>query len=185
MIAFLIALYLIMIIKFVEYMYCSRIRRQPPLVASNNGLRQLVIEQIKTYYPDAKNICEIGSGLGGLARRIAKNTNANVYALENMPCTVFVAKMFDFLTRAKNKTIWCDAFRWLNDTKIKFDIAVAYLGPEFTTILPKYKNKIQVIISLDFEIENMKPTRIINLGYGFTLYNHKKYPHRLFIYELR
>ena len=37
---------------------------------------------------------------------------------------------------------------------------------------------------LDFEIEKMRPTRVIDLGYGYTLYNHKKYPHRVFVYEL-
>jgi 16S rRNA A1518/A1519 N6-dimethyltransferase RsmA/KsgA/DIM1 with predicted DNA glycosylase/AP lyase activity len=157
---------------------------QPPLVGSNNSLRRLVINQIKIYYGNAKNICEIGSGFGGLARDIANNTNANVYALENMPFTAGVSKFFDFITGARSKTIWCDAFDWLNNTDKIIDVAVAYLGPSFTKKLLKYKRKIRVIISLDFEIKNMKPTRVINLGYGYTLYNHKKYPHRVFIYEL-
>ena len=184
LIVFLILLYVFFAIKFVEYIYCSRIRQQPPLVSSNRGLRRLVLQQIKTYYPHAKNICEIGSGLGGLARYLAKNTNANMYALENMPFTVLGAKFFDFITGTRCKTIWCDAFKWLNDTDKKIDVAIAYLGPSFTTTLSKYKNKIHVIISLDFEIENMRPTRTIDLGHGYTLYNHKKYPHRVFVYEL-
>ena len=157
---------------------------QPPLVGSSLGLRRLVINQIKTYYSDAKNICEVGSGFGGLAREIANNTAGDVYALENMPFTAGVSKFLDFIMGACSKTIWCDAFKWLNDTDKKIDVVVAYLGPSFTKTLLKYKRKIRVIISLDFEIKGIKPTRVIDLGYGYTLYNHKKYPHRVFVYEL-
>ena len=185
LVVFLILLYVFLAIKFVEYIYCAHIRQQPPLVSSARGLRRLVLQQIRTHYPHAKNICEIGSGLGGLARYIAKNTNANVYALENMPFTVLGARFFDFITHARSKTIWCDAFEWLDKTNKKIDVAIAYLGPSFTTRLPKYKNKIRVIISLDFEVANMRPTRVVDLGHGFTLYNHKKYPHRVFVYELQ
>lgn len=185
LIVFLILLYVFFIIKFVEYIYCAHIRSQPPLVSSNHGLRRLVLKQIHTYYPYAKNICEIGSGLGGFARYIAKNTDANVYALENMPFTVLGARFFDFIMGSRSKTIWCDAFEWLNKTNKKIDVAIAYMEPSSTTRLTKYKNKIRVIISLDFEIEKMRPTRVIDLGCGYTLYNHKKYPHRVFVYELQ
>jgi len=48
----------------------------------------LVVSEIIKNYPNAKNICEIGAGFGGLARAVARNTNANVYALENKNRTV-------------------------------------------------------------------------------------------------
>lgn len=184
LVVFLIVLYVFLAIKFIEYIYCVHVKNQPPLVGSSRDLHRLVINQIKTYYDNAKNICEIGSGFGGLARDIANNTAADVWALENMPFTAGVSKFLDFMMGARSKTIWCDAFDWLNKTDKKIDVAVAYLGPSFTKKLLKYKHKICVIISLDFEIKGKKPTRVIDLGHGYTLYNHKKYPHRVFVYEL-
>lgn len=174
------------IVKFFEYVWCANIRHQPPSVASNDYERRLVIEQIKTKYPKAKNICEIGSGFGGLARTIARNTKANVYALENMPFAAFVSKTVDKLSCCKNnKTIWCDAFAFLDNTYMKFDVAIAYLGPTVTQMIKKYKDKIKVVISLDFEIKNIKPKHVIDMGYGNTVYKGIKYPHRLFIYEFK
>ena len=172
-------------IYLIEYVYCAYVRRQPPLVFSNKKSRQIVIEQIKTYYNHAKNICEIGSGTGSFARQIARNTKSNIDALENLPCPAFLSKMLDFLTCSKNKTIWCDAFKYLDCTNKKFDVAVAYLGPDDVYKILKYKHKIDVFISLDFQIKNVKPTRTIDAGPGYTMFNHKKYPHKLFIYEFR
>jgi hypothetical protein len=175
-----------MAIKLFEHTYCFCIRHQPPFVASNDYERQLVVEIIKNKYPDAKNICEIGSGFGGLARTIAHNTNTNVYALENMPFSAFVSKVSDKISRCKNnKTIWTDAFKYLDNTDMNFDIAIAYLGPTYTPIIKNYKNKINTLISLDFEIKGNKPKQVIDIGHGYTIYKRKKYPHRIFIYEFK
>ena len=175
------------VFKCFEYMYCTHIRIQPPLVSSNKYERYLAVEQIKTKYPNAKNICEIGSGFGGLARKIARaNRGANVYALENMPFSAFVSKVMDRLTYCKNnKTIWGDAFEYLDNTDVKFDIAVAYLGSDVTQKIKKYKNKIRVFISLDFELNGIKPNRVIDVNGGCTLYKGVKYPHRLYVYEFQ
>ena len=183
----LIALILVNIfiwVKLFEFIYCAHIRHQPPLVSSTKTAQKNIIKQINTKYPNAKNICEVGSGFGGLARAIARDTNSNVYALENMPFSAFISITMDKILHCKrNKTIWCDAFKFLDNTKINFDIAVAYLGPTATPKIHKYKNKIKVLISQDFEIKNLVPKYVINLGKGYTIYNKKKYPHRLFIYE--
>ena len=69
-------------------LYCACVRHQPPFVASPDLSRKLVVSEIIKNYTNAKNICEIGSGFGGLARAVARNTNANVYALENKNRTV-------------------------------------------------------------------------------------------------
>ena len=169
--------------KCIEFIYCAFIRRQPPLVSSTTKMRKVVIEQIKQTCPVAKNICEIGSGFGGLARMIAKNTNADVYALENMPFSAWVSKVCDKLFCKNNKTIWCDAFKFLDNTDKQFDVAVAFLGPKLTPQMQKYANKIDVFISLDFEIPNLVPIYVIEIPGGYTEYNHKKYPHRLFVYK--
>lgn len=174
-------------IKFFEYVYCANIKHQPPLVASPSCLRRNTVEQIVKYYNKSKNICEIGAGFGGLARAVAKQTKANVYALENMPFSAFVSKTCDLLSGCKNNhTIWCDAFEYLDKTNKKFDVAVAYLGPTATPKLQQYKNKIRVLISLDFEIKGLNPVRVIDLSKnGYTLYKRVKYPHRLFVYHFK
>ena len=173
-------------LKFFEHVYCTNIRHQPPLVVSSDYERHFVIEQIKTKYIGAKNICDIGAGFGGLARAVARNTNAKVYALENMPFSAFVSKMLDKLCRCKNnETIWCDAFKFLDKTDIKFDVAIAYLSPTAMQMIKRYKNKIDVLISLDFEIEGLKPKSVIDVGKGYTSYNRIKYPHRLFVYDFK
>ncbi len=183
-IVFMFDLYLV--IKFIEYVYCGAIRHQPPLVSSPKKLRKQVVCEIALNYPDAKNICELGSGFGGLARMIACKTNANVYALENMPFAVFISKACDFLLQCKNnKTIYCDAFNWLEDTGVHFDIAIAYLGPNVTPKIKKYRKKIDVLISLDFEIPELAPKRVIKLKHGYTKYKKIKYPHRIFVYEFK
>ncbi len=172
-------------IKFFEYVYCANIKHQPPLVASNARLRQHTLEQIMKHYPKSKNICEIGSGFGGLARAVAKRTKANVYALENMPFSAFVSKTCDLLFGCQNNhSVWCDAFKYLDKTNKNFDVAIAYLGPIITPKIQQYKNKIRVLISLDFEIKDPKPVRVIDLSkYGYVIYKRVKYPHKLFIYE--
>ena len=54
---------------------------------------------------------------------------------------------------------------------------------EITALKQQYKDKIDVLISLDFEIPNLKPKRIIDLKCGYVIYHKTKYPHKLFIYE--
>ena len=177
---------LFLIFKFIEFVYCANIRFQPPLVSSTRKLRQYVVNQIRTNYPNAKNICEVGSGFGGLARTIARNTGANVYALENMPFSAWTSKILDWISGCKtNKTIWCDAFKYLDNTNQKFDVAVAFLGPTLTPKIYKYKNKIDVLISLDFEIPELKPKHVLDIGHGCTVYKKIEYPHKLFVYEFK
>ena len=157
--------------------------RQPPCVSSEKCERRAVVEQIKSCYPYANNIIEIGCGYGGLARYVARKTDAHVVGVENMPFCVFVARIGNLFCK-KSKTVWVDAFEYLNKTDIKFDVAIAYLGPKYTPKLKKYRRKISVLISMDFEIGNEKPVRIIDLTQcGYTIYNGQKYPHKLFVYE--
>ncbi len=175
---------LFLLIKFVEYIYCSHFVRQPPLVQSIAPLRQATTDYIRANYKNAQNICELGSGFGGLARQVARKTRARVYALENMPFSAFLSKVLDIITMSRNRTIWCDAFKYLDDTDVKFDIAIAYLGPDFTNRIYVYRDKIRILISLDFELDGVAPISIIDVGHGYTRYNGKKYPHKLFIYDM-
>lgn len=166
-----------------EYFVCIYIRRQIPFVPSNRRSHKLLAAEINKRYPNAKLICEIGSGYGTMARFLGRNTKANVIALENMPISVLISKTAD-LFQNKSKTIKCDAFEYLDKTKQKIDIGVAYLSPIDSTKLLKYKGKIKTLITLDFAIvDKLEPTKTIHIGHGYTLYNHKKYPHKIFIYD--
>lgn len=185
-IVFLMCLILFFTAKNIEFIYCAYIMRQPPLVASPEYMRQKVVQLIISRYQNAKNICELGTGFGGLARMIARKTKANVYALENMFFSAFVSKTSDYLFGCKNNhTICCNIFDYLETTDKHFDVAVAYLGPTVTPMIYKYKNKIDVLISLDFEISGLEPKYVIDIGCGYTWYKGIIYPHRLFIYEFK
>lgn len=176
--------YLYFFIKVFEHLYCSFIRKQVPFVPSRKKSRKAVADQINTYYKNAKNVLEIGSGFGGLARYTARNTDTNVVALENMIFSASISKLLDFISLSKkSKTVWVDAFDFLKNTDKKFDVALAYLGTEATSILKNYADKFDVLISLNFEIPDLKPVRIVDLKSGYVVYNNKKYPHKLFVYE--
>ncbi len=163
----------------------SAVRHNIPFVPSASVLRDAVVREIRHNYKDAKTVCEIGSGYGALARKISKECNVNVVALENMPFTFFIAKCADVLTRAgRVKTLWCDAFEYL-DAGHKFDIGVAYLGPWVNGRLAKYKQNFRVLITLDVPVPGLKPVKIVDVGRGYTRYGRYKYPHKLFIYEFK
>jgi len=171
------------IIKFVEYVYCAFIIKQPPNVSTVKITKQKIVEQINTYYKMAKTVCDIGSGYGNLARFIAKNTNKKVVGIENVKFSVYVSKILNVFCGGNLKIIQHDAYDYFDKTEQIFDICIAYLGPQEVQKLIKYKHKMRVLICVDFKINSVKPTRIINAGHGYTLFNHKKYPHKLFIYE--
>lgn len=171
-----------LLVRGAEYLYAAFIRRQPPFVPSNKYLRRATGDVICNNYPCAKLVCEIGSGFGGLSRYIARRCNCNVIALENMMFSSFVSWCGDLFCR-QSRTIRCDALKYMKNTDKHFDIAVAYLGPKLTPTLSEYKDKFSVLITLDFEIPEMRPVRIIDVGHGMTRYNGVLYPHKLFIYK--
>ena len=181
--AMLVAIFeLFALIYFIEYVVAVEVFHQPPFVPTTKRNQEQVVQYINKNYPNAKYICEVGSGYGRMARYIGKHTNAKVIALENMPISALISKTADLFQR-KSKTIKCDAFKYLNNTNKKFDIAIAYLSPTHTTELFKLKDKFDVLISLDFEVKNEKPDEIVDNGPGYTVYNRKKYPHKMYIYK--
>ncbi len=183
--------YLIAAIIFfaIVYIFCRTTehvaclwRHQIPFVPSNEILRDAVVKEILAHYPNMKTVCDLGSGYGGLARKIARKCNMNVTAIENMPFAMCMSKFMDFITRTKSKTVWCDAFEYLENGD-GFDIAVAYLGPGINDRLAEYTDKFRVLITLDVPVDGLSPARTIDMGRGATYYGTKKFPHKLFIYE--
>ncbi len=164
-----------------EYMWCI-IHNQIPFVASSKYLRRAVVTEIQRHFPHATSVVDIGSGYGGLARHIAKNCDMTVVALENMPFTIMIARIMNFITRSRVKIIKCDAFEYLKSSP-HFNIGVAYLGPNVNPRLKEYTKQFDVIITLDVPIEKLKPTRVIDVGHGCTHYGRHKFPHKLFVYD--
>ena len=165
----------------IEYLWCV-FHNQIPCVRSSRYLRRAVVSEIQKHFPDATSACDIGAGYGGLARYIARHCNMSVVALENMPFTITIARIFNFITQSRVQIIKCDAFEYLKSSP-RFNIGVAYLGPTVNHRLTEYKKQFDVIITLDVPIEKLKPTRIIDVGHGSTRYGRHKYPHKLFVYD--
>ena len=153
-------------------------------MASSKYLRRALVNEIDKHFPHATSLCDIGAGYGGLARYVAKHRKISVVALENMPFTITVARIINFITRSRVQIIKCDAFEYLK-TSPRFDIGVAYLGPNVNHRLAEYVDKFNVIITFDVPIDGLKPTRIIDVGHGNTRYGFHKYPHKLFIYDFQ
>ena len=174
---------LYLIITRSEYIWCV-FHNQIPYVASSKYLRRALVTEINKHFPNATSICDIGAGYGGLARYIAKKCDMTVVALENMPFTITMARVMNFVTHSRAKIVRCDAFKYLK-TSPKFDIGVAYLGPTVNHRLAELKDSFDVIITFDVPIDKLKPTRIIDVGHGTTRYGNRKYPHKLFVYDFR
>lgn len=185
LIAFLIFVGELYILVYgVEYLWCVYHKKQIPFVHSSKYLRRVVTDEIRTHFPNATSACDIGAGYGGLARYVARHCKMSVVALENMPFTITIARIKNLITRSRVQIIKCDAFEYLK-TSTHFNIGIAYLGPDINDRLAKYKNKFDAIITLDVPIEQLKPTRIIDVGHGATRYGRHKYPHKLFVYDFR
>ncbi len=169
-------------IKITEYLYCAIILKQPPFVPSSRYLRYALVKEIHKRYSNCRVACDIGSGYGGLARFVARQCGCRVVALENMPFSAVVSWLNNAFCPSV-RTVYRDAFKYLANTDEIFDVGIAYLGPDYVSQLLRYKKRFRVLITLDFEIPEMRPVRIIDVGHGMTRYNGVLYPHRLFVYE--
>ena len=88
-----IAIVILYDIYVIEYFYTTRIRGQVPLVFSSRKSRKLVAQYIARNYKNAELICEVGSGIGGMKRMVARYVNARVIGLENIRFNVFCSKI--------------------------------------------------------------------------------------------
>ena len=180
----LIGLEFYLIFRLVEHWWCLIIKKQIPYMASDKKLRRAVASYIQTYCPNAKSVCEIGAGYGWLARYVGRCCNIPVVALENMPFTFFLAKLFQIFPGGRWVSwVRCDAFDYLKNYKKKFDVGIAYLGPVVNDRLVDVLDKFGVLIVLDVPITGKKPFQVVDLGSGCTRYGRLKFPHKLFVYK--
>ncbi len=170
-------------VKFIEYSWNVIVSKKPPFVPANKAECAAVVQQINAFYPCANTVLELGSGYGGLARYIARNTSAHVVGVERMPASAFISWVSDKLHRVNSRTVWGDVFGYLKNMGGRVDIAVAYMGPKVTPVLADYSNKFDVLISVDFAVPEITPVRVVDVCDGYTWYAGKKYPHRLYVYE--
>lgn len=184
LVVLLIVLDVYLFARHVTYVLCAFFWRQVPFMASNKKLRHAVAHQISQYYPNARTAVEIGCGYGGMARYVSRKCAVRTVGLENIWFTSVVARVCDFLSRADSKTIRCNAFEYMERDGEKFDIALAYMGPCFMSRIYDFcARRSRVLISLDFPVPGVQPTRQIDVSEGGTRYNGVVYPHRLYVYE--
>ena len=170
------------LITLIQRVISVHILHKVPIVSSTRCLRRAVVRAINQHYPDARTAYEIGSGYGGLARKMARRCGLNVTALEYMPVCAWVSHMLDRITFANSKTVRCDAFKYLETAK-HVDIAVSYMGPADNDLIIKMHNRFDVLILVDVPVKHTKPTRVIDIGYGGTKIGTTYYPHKLYVYE--
>jgi len=135
-----------------------------PEVPSSTKLRNAVVSEIRARYPDAKTVIDIGSGWGGMTRRIAcEFSGASVTGIELMPlsfgCSA-LAKLF--AGPANAKFVIGDAIKFIKNSD-GFDVGVCYCGTALMKDIPSLSDKFKLIISLDFPIPNVRPIKIIKL----------------------
>lgn len=169
------------VVRIAEYTSCV-FRHQIPFISTSRHCRTAIVRAINDFYPHARTVCEIGSGYGGLARKIARNCAVDVIALENMPFCAMVSRAFDRITGLRCRTIWCDAFDYLSRTE-RFDVAIAYMGPSINNRVAAMRDSFKVLILVDVPADDITPTHTIDVGHGATRYGRRFYPHKLFIYE--
>lgn len=157
---------------------------QIPIVNSDHVIRRAVVREIRTRYPGARTVCEIGSGYGAMARKIARRCHVSVTGIENMPICATISRTIERLTCTQCRTVWDNAFKYLA-TGVHFDIAVAYLGPVVNDRVISMRNAFDVLILIDVPARDVQPTHIVDIGHGYTRYGRDKYPHKLFIYDFR
>ncbi len=175
------------LLSICENIYSVRFRHQYPPVSCRARHGQVVADEIKKHYPNAKTAVDIGAGYGRLARAMTRVQGLKVIAIENMRFSIFVMRFLNFLFGTRQiKVVFADAFDYIKHSNKQFDIGVAYLGPVMNDRLKELTKKFKVIITLDVEIPGLKATRVVDVpGGGYTHYHYVgKFPHRLFVYEL-
>ena len=172
-----------LIVTIAEHYIVGYIWRQVPCVSCPKVLCRAVVAEIKKY-KNVHSVCEIGAGYGVLARYVARKCDVSVTALENVWFTYFIASICRMLPGGNNvRNVCADAFEYLKGENVHFNIGIAYLCPEVNDCLMDFMDKFDILILLDFPTSGVAPVRVVDVGHGFTRFNNKKYPHKLFIYK--
>lgn len=163
---------------FILYIvFSQKIRHSAPVFPSSRKLRKIVAREIRKNYKNSKSILDIGSGFGGLARKIAhENPQHHVYAVEQIFLLVVISQLLNIFSRRKVKFFHVDVFEFIKKSR-KFDIGVAYLFPPMMPQIKEIRTKFDILIILDFPLPNVKFSRKIEIDQG------KLSQHTVYIYE--
>ncbi|MCL2538674.1 MAG: class I SAM-dependent methyltransferase [Alphaproteobacteria bacterium] len=138
--------------------------RSAPEVPSSRRLRDAVAAEIRKNYPDAKTAIDVGSGWGGMARRVAREfPKMKVTGAELMPLAFICSWIARAVFGPRNcRFVLGDAVKFIKKSK-GFDIGICYSGTGLMRAVAPVKNKFKIIIALDFPLPDAKPTRTIQL----------------------
>ena len=161
----LLVVFDIIILTYGVEQIVKAIRKLPPPVPSVKKLRDSVVKQIMIEIPDAKTILDVGSGWGGMTRRIAKEFPcAKVSGVEIMP-TPYVYSIIMGAFFKNIKYFFGDAYKFLKNKK--FDVGVAYLLTSAMKNVEKYKSNFKFLFILDFPLPKTSPYKKIKLHKDF------------------
>lgn len=166
--AFLIfaILFSILLILFYIEAGITFFRRTAPQLPSERKLRDAVVSEIRKHYPDARTAIDIGSGWGGMARRIAREfPNMRVVGVELMPLAFACSRLARLFLGPRNcRFVMGDAIKYAARAKNKqFDIAVCYSGDRLMKAVAPLAGRFKVVLSLDFPMPGKKAARVIKL----------------------
>ena len=179
----------IFIILFTVEVGITFLRRTAPQLPSQRKLRNAMIAEIRKHYPNAQTAIDIGSGWGGMARRIGKEfPKMRVLGVELMP----LAFSFSWVSRLilgprnvrfvrGNVISWLGTHheQWATNNESRYDIAVCYSGTALMKALSPMAGRFRVILSLDFPLPGHKPTRTVKL------HKDRLGQHTLYVYEIK
>lgn len=148
-----------------------------PAVSAGIKKQKAVISVIKTFFPNAKSIIDIGSGWGKLVNSMAfEFPKAKIIGIE-----IFILPYIYSLLKSGNlknlKFIRADAFKYLDNYPDKFDIGISYLLNSEMQNVENFVNKFKVLIAIDFPLPNINPKEKIKL------HKDKHAQHYLYIYK--
>jgi len=153
-------------------------RKTAPQYPSQRKLRDAVIAEIRAHYPKATTAIDIGSGWGGMVRRVGKEfPKMQVVGVELMLLAFSYSWTMRLVFGPRNvKFIMGNAIEYIARSSGS-DIAICYSGPPLMAAVKPLAGKFKVIISLDFPLPHRKATRTIKL------HKDKLGQHMLYIYE--
>lgn len=165
---FLVYFYLVILVVFdiviLSYgieQIVKTIRKLPPPVPSAKRLRNAVVQEIQSEFPNAKTLLDIGSGWGGMTRKISRQfPDIKVTGIELMP-TPYIYSVVAGMFFKNIKYVFGDTFKFLENKK--FDIGVAYLLTRTMPEVEKHLSNFDILLVLDFPLPNNKPYKTIKL----------------------
>ncbi|MCL2018039.1 MAG: class I SAM-dependent methyltransferase [Alphaproteobacteria bacterium] len=169
---------LVFVILFSIEVGITLFRRTAPQLPSQKKLRDAVIGEINSCYPNEHTIMDIGSGWGGMVRRIARKfPKMRVTGIELMPLAFCCSWLSWLILGPKNaRFMMGNAIKCISNG-MSADIAICYSGTSLMKEFAPLADKFKIVLALDFPLPGHVPVRTIKL--------HKDHlgQHMLYVYS--